>query len=224
VQTPEDLLNITAMEESRDYFKLKSFFVTPETTLDAAAYQMMMDWVSQPTNAVSYIECDLLGPKSAAASRSANATAFPYRNAIMSVQYGMEWFDAASSEANIDFVDSLQTNLTKFNVTKDSPAYVNYIDIDMDTSVAYYGGHYGPLQAIKSTYDPNNFFRNMQSISPLSGVPPSNGSSPGPLVKMPPVVGPAQAPKSSGVATSMSFWTLLVAMVIASFASKGNWA
>jgi hypothetical protein len=64
VTTPESLKDVAAMEAGRTFFKLKSFFLTPDAPLKAAAFEAMMAWVARAEKSgVAYVLLDILGPK-----------------------------------------------------------------------------------------------------------------------------------------------------------------
>ncbi len=94
-----------------------------------------------------------------------DATAYPHRGAIASLQYLANW-DPADRPAVV------ASNLAWFAAAKASlaphvsgQAYVNYLDPQRsDWRTAYYGAHYDRLLAVKSTYDPDRLFSFPQAI------------------------------------------------------------
>lgn len=87
-----------------------------------------------------------------------NATAFPHRRAIASVQY----FAAGSDPSAKAWVESARTSLAP---AMTGEAYVNYCDPALSNFLqAYYGANLTRLQQVKRRYDPHNLFRFPQSI------------------------------------------------------------
>ncbi|MBO3745028.1 FAD-binding oxidoreductase [Streptosporangiaceae bacterium NEAU-GS5] len=85
-----------------------------------------------------------------------DATAFPHRQAIFSVQYyahragALQWVRAAHNAMRPHFGDH---------------AYVNYIDPELtDWRAQYYGPNAARLAKVKAAYDPKRLFRLPQSI------------------------------------------------------------
>ncbi|KAL4421747.1 hypothetical protein ABPG77_009730 [Micractinium sp. CCAP 211/92] len=164
VNKPNQLLDISAMELDRPYFKLKSFFATKP--LPDAALQAMIDWVPKIDPLGGYIEIDLLGPKSAVAKVAANATGFGHRDALFSIQYGAEWQSKSVTSKALPLIESLQQQLNPYFDPQQRPAYVNYIDIQIGPKpqTSYYGRNAGWLSQVKAKYDPEGLF----SSNPLS--------------------------------------------------------
>ena len=98
---------------------------------------------------------------------ASDATAFVHRgNTRYSIQYYMEWTDAAASDANIAMMRTLYTSMRPH---VSGGAYVNYCDLDLGDGYAraYWGDNLPRLMKIKAGVDPKNIFRHAQSV-PLS--------------------------------------------------------
>ena len=99
---------------------------------------------------------------------AADATAFVHRNALFSIQYTASWNpgDSASTiSANTSWLDATWQTMRPY---VNGEAYQNYIDPNLaDWQQAYYGANLARLQQVKTTYDPENFFRFAQSIQPV---------------------------------------------------------
>lgn len=118
VKKPEDMAKTNAIEAKyRDYFNLNSFYIIPSKPLPKEAFEKMLDWAKQ--NKDGFIEFDLMGPKvyflkflkwhrcarshvyihmqGKISSIPSNATAYTYRTALYSVQFGNEWEKAQES-------------------------------------------------------------------------------------------------------------------------------
>jgi FAD/FMN-containing dehydrogenase len=91
-------------------------------------------------------------------------TAFNHRDAQHSLLVLRMWPDPADSEANIDWVRRCYRTAEPF---LKGGVYVNYLGDEGEARIrAAYGANYDRLAAIKSKYDPTNFFRQNQNIKP----------------------------------------------------------
>jgi len=106
------------------------------------------------------ISMDALGGKVAALAP--DATAFPHRAALYTVQY-TGTFDDGRDPGPIDaYVRGFRAAMTPH---WGDHAYVNYVDASLsDPDIAYYGDNLPKLRAIKKTYDPTGFFTQPQSF------------------------------------------------------------
>jgi len=91
-------------------------------------------------------------------------TAFPHRQHAYLFSIWSTWLDPAESLRNIqwsrDFFDAMQPSMT-------TGVYVNYLEEEGDPHArAAYGGNYERLVAVKTKYDPANFFRMNHNIRP----------------------------------------------------------
>lgn len=114
VTTPADLDNATALATPRTYFKLKSFFTLNDKPLPVGAFQAMRTWMGKANAQGGYVQMDMWGNASKAFQVSNDATAFPYRNALYSVQYGIEWENEADTQTNLALIDQLEKALQPF--------------------------------------------------------------------------------------------------------------
>lgn len=105
------------------------------------------------------ISMDALG--GTVASLAPDATAFPHRAALYTVQY-TGTFDDGRDPAPIDaYVRGFRAAMTPH---WGDHAYVNYADGSLsDPDTAYYGDNLPRLRAIKKTFDPTGFFTQPQS-------------------------------------------------------------
>ncbi|MRG96711.1 FAD-binding oxidoreductase [Polyangium spumosum] len=98
-----------------------------------------------------------------------DATAFPHREALCSMQYQSYWEDPRDEARFIAWVDHFRRAMLPYT----RGAYVNYIDILVeDWPTAYYGANLPRLAAIKAKYDPDGVFSFPQSIPPPSAREP----------------------------------------------------
>jgi len=112
-------------------------------------------------------------------------TPFPHRAGnIFKIQYSVNWNeeDAVSDKNYIDQIRNLYSFMTPFVSSNPRESFLNYRDLDIGITddsknslsqgkvygEKYFKGNFYRLVKIKSTVDPDNFFRNEQSI-PTSG-------------------------------------------------------
>ena len=95
---------------------------------------------------------------------AADATAFPHRDALFSLEY------AVSKNAGFAY-DPTWANATRASMSAWSTggAYVNYLDpLLADWASAYYGANYARLQQVKKAVDPNRVLSMPQGIVPAA--------------------------------------------------------
>jgi len=93
-------------------------------------------------------------------------TAFPHRKEGYNFLVLAQWLDAGSTPAHIKWARETYARMNQFVA---AARYVNYLDDDEagDAVAAAYGANYPRLRALKTRYDPHNFFRLNQNILPL---------------------------------------------------------
>ncbi|XP_024046798.1 berberine bridge enzyme-like 21 isoform X2 [Citrus clementina] len=111
----------------------------------------------------------------------ASETAFPHRAGnLFKIQYSISWSDPGTEieEDRLSQATSLYSFMTPFVSTSPRSAYLNYRDVDIginhhgEDSYAegkvygekYFNGNFDRLVKVKTMVDPENFFRNEQSI------------------------------------------------------------
>jgi FAD/FMN-containing dehydrogenase len=101
-----------------------------------------------------------------AASRIAlAATACTLRVAGFNVVIASQWMDADETDRGIEWARGTYASLTPYLAPT---RYVNYLEDDApDPAVVAYGSNLPRLRAIKSKFDPQNFFRQNLNILPL---------------------------------------------------------
>jgi FAD/FMN-containing dehydrogenase len=101
----------------------------------------------------------------AAARVPQQATAFAHRRELFNFTVLAFWKDAAESDANLAWLQSFWKD---FQPHLGRGAYVNYLSQEGPERVRdAYGPNYQRLVALKRKYDPTNFFRYNQNISPV---------------------------------------------------------
>lgn len=93
-----------------------------------------------------------------------DATAFPHRNALFSVEYAVS--DIAGHPYDPTWANSMRSKMSAWST---GGAYVNYLDpLLTDWQTAYYGANYARLQQVKKAHDPNRVLTMPQGIVPAS--------------------------------------------------------
>ncbi|KAH7654443.1 Tetrahydroberberine oxidase protein [Dioscorea alata] len=104
--------------------------------------------------------------------------AFPHRKGnLYNIQYYMSWSESGSavSEKHLEWMRKMYEFMTPYVSSQPRAAYYNYKDIDLGAGrgsyledevwgVKYFKGNFKRLALVKGMVDPENFFRNEQSI------------------------------------------------------------
>jgi len=94
----------------------------------------------------------------------ATATAFPARDGHFVANIHARWREAELDDAHVNWARGLFDKLAPHSL---GTAYVNFMpEDDADRVSAIYGPNYERLAKIKAKYDPTNFFRMNQNITP----------------------------------------------------------
>ncbi|KAG8385179.1 hypothetical protein BUALT_Bualt03G0015000 [Buddleja alternifolia] len=116
---------------------------------------------------------------------SESETPFPHRSGnIFMIHYGIFWTRGgnAESERHINWIRRLYSYMGRYVSRSPRAAYFNYRDLDLGRNAGrntsyeqasvwgfrYFKNNFNRLVRVKSMVDPSNFFRNEQSIPPLS--------------------------------------------------------
>jgi hypothetical protein len=92
-------------------------------------------------------------------------TAFYWRKAKFYVEWNSSWIKQSDAAKNIALVRSTRRKLQPYIVG----SYINVPDQGIKNSgQVYYGSNFARLRRVKDKYDPQNVFRNPQSIPPRS--------------------------------------------------------
>nr|GFC90529.1 berberine bridge enzyme-like 21 [Tanacetum cinerariifolium] len=108
-----------------------------------------------------------------------SATPFPHRAGFLwKMQYSINWNDAKMEKDYLNRMRSLYDFMTPYASNSPRGAFLNYRDIDIGVNhngansyaegkvygEKYFLGNFDRLVKIKTAVDPQNFFRNEQSI------------------------------------------------------------
>ena len=129
----------------------------------AAGIQQMIEHVTQAKTLPSVIEAgismDALG--GAVADVAPDATAFPHRKALMSVQYTATFANGANPAPLDSYVRGFRNAMVP---SWGQGAYVNYADASLaDPASSYFAGNANRLASVRQAYDPAGVFTQPQS-------------------------------------------------------------
>ncbi|GLJ22079.1 hypothetical protein SUGI_0413910 [Cryptomeria japonica] len=158
---------------NKGYFKAKSDFVTSPISPSGleGAWKFLEEELS------GYVIFAPLGGRMYEIPSS--KTPFPHREGYLyNIQYQVTWKDTSKESGLVDWIRRFYRYMTPHVSKSPRGAYVNYIDLDLGTAVngtasiaearawgdKYFGGNFDRLVKVKTKFDPNNVFRNSQSI------------------------------------------------------------
>ncbi|CAN0915996.1 Berberine bridge enzyme-like 27, partial [Linum grandiflorum] len=172
------------------YFKGKSDYVTraiPQSGLEGIWETMLREDIEE-----KYL---ILAPYGGTMSRiPETAIPFPHRKRTMfKIQYLVYWTQDGEevSDRHTSWMTDLYRYMTPYVSSNPRAAYVNYRDADIGANnfgggttyertqiwgAKYFKGNFDCLVAVKTAFDPTNFFCNEQSVPPLAG---ANGNGRG---------------------------------------------
>ncbi len=131
-------------------------------TLTDEAIACMIDALATIPSPLTQIEVGYQG--GAAARIGADETAFGDRSSPFIINILGTWVDAKDDEANISWIRNLFTKLKPFMTPG---VYVNFMSGDEDNRITEaYRQRWERLVAVKTHYDPDNFFRLNPNIPP----------------------------------------------------------
>ena len=107
------------------------------------------------TNSTTELQFEPFG--GALASKAVADTAFPWRTALGSVQWKVDFSSPPTSAVKTSTYNWISTGHTKFG-SASVGAYINYLEPSRPMS-AYYGSNYSRLRQLRTKYDPNGLFR-----------------------------------------------------------------
>jgi hypothetical protein len=156
-------LNLQTMADSdfphgRRYYTKSGFFAR----LDDTTIDRMVEAVTTIPSSQTQIELAYLG--GAAGKVAADETAFGDRSAPFIMNLLANWADASEDAGNISWVRGL---FSKLRPAMKPGVYVNFMSGDeQDRVPEAYHERWDRMVAVKSHYDPNNFFRLNQNVPP----------------------------------------------------------
>jgi hypothetical protein len=146
----------------RRYYTKAGYF----KTLNDESISIMLEALATNPSVANEIELAYLG--GAAARVAPGETAFGDRSAPFVLNLLGNWSDPADDSKNISWIRGLFARLRPAMVPG---VYVNFMSGDEDDRVPEaYRERWERLRAIKTIYDPSNFFRLNQNIPPLTAV------------------------------------------------------
>ncbi|OWM74652.1 hypothetical protein CDL15_Pgr005232 [Punica granatum] len=108
-------------------------------------------------------------------------TPFPHRAGIkFMVQYGASWLAQNATKTKLDQIEAIYDAMAPYVSKSPREAFLNYRDLDIGVNSdskffkaevygsKYFKNNFGRLVRVKAAVDPDNFFKNEQSIPTLS--------------------------------------------------------
>ena len=155
-------MNLQTMADSefphgRRYYTKSGYF----TYLDNGTIDRLVDAVATIPSPETQIELAYLG--GAAARVGADETAFGDRSAPFILNLLANWADPSGDDGNIAWVRALFNHLRP---AMKPGVYINFMSGDEQDRVPEAYQRWERMVAVKSRYDPNNFFRLNQNVPP----------------------------------------------------------
>ncbi|KAH9289370.1 hypothetical protein KI387_033487 [Taxus chinensis] len=158
---------------SKTYFKYKTDFVTNPISAKGlqGAWKIME---KRPNSSI------VLAPLGGAMSRIPSyQLPFPHRAGYLYyIQYILDWNDSGEDTESVAWMRMFYNYMTPYVSKSPRAAYVNYLDLDLGNGSStveqarswgekYFGDNFDRLVQVKTEFDPNNIFKNAQSIPVL---------------------------------------------------------
>jgi len=144
----------------RRYYTKSGYFIS----LDDTTIDRLVEAVATIPSSETQIELAYLG--GAAARVGAQETAFGDRSAPFILNLLANWSEPSADAANISWVRNL---FSKLRPAMKPGVYVNFMSGDeQDRVPEAYRERWDRMVAVKTHYDPNNFFRLNQNVPPRS--------------------------------------------------------
>ena len=142
----------------RRYYTKSGYF----TDLDSDTIDRLVEAIATLPSADTQIELTYLG--GAAAKIAANETAFGDRSAPFILNLLANWSEPSADAGNIAWIRGV---FNKLRPAMRPGVYVNFMSADEQDRVAEaYHERWDRMVAVKSHYDPNNFFQLNQNVPP----------------------------------------------------------
>ncbi|KAF0896774.1 hypothetical protein E2562_027361 [Oryza meyeriana var. granulata] len=176
--TVEDILNRTiAMDTSN---KATSDYVRQAITKDV--WTTIFGWLARPNAGLMIL--DPYGGKISSVPEA--ATPYPHRGGVLyNIQYMNFWRAGGAGDAQRSWIRDFYAFMAPYVSKNPREAYANYRDLDLGENVVgaggmssydagkvwgekYFKGNYQRLAMAKGQIDPDDYFRNEQSIPPFA--------------------------------------------------------
>ncbi|KAK3133897.1 hypothetical protein QOZ80_6AG0542480 [Eleusine coracana subsp. coracana] len=174
--TVRDLLNRTS--NIRAFGKYKSDYV--QEPIPKSEWEKIFTWLVKPGAGVMIM--DPYG--GGIATKPEAATPFPHRTGVLfNIQYVVYWFGEGASALPTQWTRDIYAFMAPYVSKNPRQAYVNYRDLDLGVNQVvgnvssyasgkvwgekYFKGNFDRLARTKGKVDPDDYFRNEQSIPPL---------------------------------------------------------
>ncbi len=153
----------SAFPHGRRYYTKSGYF----TDLDDSTIDRLVDAVATIPSPETQIELAYLG--GAAAQIAAHETAFGDRGAPFIMNLLANWLEASADAGNISWIRAL---FNKLRPAMKPGVYVNFMSGDEQHRVPEaYRERWDRIVAVKTHYDPHNFFRLNQNVPPYNWQP-----------------------------------------------------
>jgi hypothetical protein len=141
---------------ARNYWKSHNFAKLPDEALDT-----IVDYAGKLPTPLTEIFVGQLG---GAINRvKKNATAYPHRDTNFVMNIHTRWEDKALDNSSIQWARDFFEVSAKYS---NGSVYVNFISEGEQRTTSAFGANIKKLGKLKKKYDPKNFFRTNQNISP----------------------------------------------------------
>jgi FAD/FMN-containing dehydrogenase len=141
---------------------------TLQRELPDDAISAIVEHANRLSSPLSFLVLEYYG--GAAGRVSSKATAFPHRSLPWDILFAAQWTDPAQTELHRDWARTGEEILRPFS---ENAHLLSALDIEAEDVIkTAFGANLPRLAAIKSKYDPTNFFRVNHNINP---VPPTGG-------------------------------------------------
>ncbi|KAH0916092.1 hypothetical protein HID58_030538 [Brassica napus] len=176
VGTPTSIL-LDRPSKPEKFFKSKSDYV--KKPIPKEGIEKLWNGMLKINNNIVYMHWNPYG--GVMDTIPATATPFPHREGnLFKIQYYTAWFDANATKGSLDMMKELYEVAEPYVSSNPREAFLNYRDIDIGSNPSgettvdeaeiygskYFVGNLKRLMEVKAKYDPENFFKNEQSIPP----------------------------------------------------------
>ncbi|KAK4781912.1 hypothetical protein SAY86_016014 [Trapa natans] len=179
-QPLETLLN--RRSNTRVYFKNKSDYV--KEPMSETVLEEIWEWILKEDPGVEVMQWEPYGGRMSEISES--ALPFPHRAGnVFKIHYMTSWTNGSAEESNrhLNWIRSFYGFMAAHVSKSPRSAYLNYRDLDIGRNneygstsyeqasvwgTKYFNMNFDRLVKVKTAVDPDNFFRNEQSVPPFS--------------------------------------------------------